>query len=245
MTAKIKFIEIVFGLLGLLLLFEGCHKSSKYDYVYPNDPKISDIHGWPHDSTLLYFPGKIHLRDSLIRIGGDTTYLKDYSEILHCAKEPILFNYNLYRDCYRITYSPSFGSPLVIVLLKDENHVQLTVKKIHRYLDTSFTYPVRTFIIWSKGKSIKMHDQQLVIKYDPAMVIFNKKVSIEVWETFENIIKRNNYRGQSSIGERGQSVDGVDAVLEHQSKYRYWFVDRQGEVAGMHYLAVIAGIILP
>ena len=229
-----------------LAVFCGCHRSSKYDYVFPNDPKISDAHGWPHDSTVQYFPRQIQLRDSLIRINWDTIGLREYSKILWLAKEPVLFNYNRFNDCYRIAYDPSFGAPLVLTLSKDANQVALQVKKMRRYIDTSFWSNAIPFRPWLKNKPTKLHLVPLVIKYDPPKVVFNKIVSLDVWKTFEDYVNGEKFLEQTPIGEQTINLDGFgSAVLEHHSKNRYWIVERNGEVPGLRYLAIIAGIIIP
>jgi hypothetical protein len=124
----------------LAILLVSCVKKHNYTVLpFKNNPSVSDIYGIPRDSMTSYFPDslfyetKAHEFDSI-----EFDYkVKRRSYLLYKMNEPILSNYFLNKEIYRITIIRAFGKPIVIRVDKDKDGILIEVKKINR----NITYP--------------------------------------------------------------------------------------------------------
>ncbi len=62
----------------------------------------------------------------------DTFKLNWFSYFLYKLQEPVLSNYPLGREVYRLTWIRSFHPPVVVRMEKDGNRIQLTTKILNR-----------------------------------------------------------------------------------------------------------------
>jgi hypothetical protein len=209
----------------VVAIFCGCQKPSKYDYVYPNDPKISDVLGRPHDSTTFSFPEKIRLKDTLISTGIDSSMQRWYGEILWTAKEPVLYNRYLGHDIYRFTWIRSFHLPVVISLHRDGRDVWLNCEILNRTVDTFNTRKV----YWPAGSKSKKHNYLTTWDYKEHLQAYkyynSRKLSIDDWDRFVELVRESNFNNLSPT-KASDGEDGSEWIIEEHSKYRYWFVSR-------------------
>ena len=151
----------------LFLLFIGFHFASwSQNYIYPNDTKISDSKGITKKAGTLYFPANMFvetikqecLRDirkvKSIPFGSsipkdsvesyDSIYTKvdkidldRFSKFLYSSNEPILYNYYLGEEIYRLTWHRSFHPDIVIRIIKQKNGVLMICKNISGFLSVN------------------------------------------------------------------------------------------------------------
>ena len=133
----------------ITLICFGCGNSSDIRQIgYRNDLTVSDISGNPTGKESFYFD-PIVFRDTFpipnwvveppydtiddfnrvpkgkikveFEIMTDSLSLKWFSEVLAKNKEPILSNYYLGKDIYRLTWLRSFDQGVIIKIIKEQN----------------------------------------------------------------------------------------------------------------------------
>jgi len=140
----------------ITLICFGCSNSSDIKQIgYRNDLTVSDKNGNPTRKESFYFD-PVAFRDTFpiptlvveppydtiddinkvpkdkikveFEVNTDSFKLKWFSEVLAENKEPILSNYYLGTDIYRLTWLRSFHQGLVIKIIKDKNDYTIETK---------------------------------------------------------------------------------------------------------------------
>jgi hypothetical protein len=226
----VKIAYVVTGVLMILFIY-GCHKSVKPEYIYPNNPKISNAQGVPADSLTYYFPDSIKIRDSLIQTEIGHSDQNWYASDLYSAKEPVLFNYYTGHDIYRFTWIRSFNLPVIISINRDNDIVWLSTKILDRH-------PTYTQIKYLRAKIPSLYDIKYNIKtkdkidsivgphrYAEFKINSRKELSLKEWDEFERILKSCNYWNMTPINKE-YGTDGAEWIMEAHLSNRYWFVNR-------------------
>jgi hypothetical protein len=140
----------------IALICFGCGNSSDISQIgYRNDLTVSDINGNPTSKESFYFD-PVAFRDTFpiptwvveppydtiddinripkdkikeeFEIKTDSLSLKWFSEVLAENKEPILSNYYLGIDIYRLTWLRSFHQGVILKIIKDQNDYIIETK---------------------------------------------------------------------------------------------------------------------
>jgi len=131
----IKKIQILTGLI-IIFSFSNCDNDAEFNKTktnfvkFKNDFKISNNKGIPTDSTVNYI-----LKDAF-----DNDFKKEENSIskftsfgLFKMKEPILYNYSLNKEIYRLIIDRAFDPILIIKIEKiDNKKILLSIKKLNR-----------------------------------------------------------------------------------------------------------------
>jgi hypothetical protein len=111
----------------LMISTSNCNNTVK-TYPYENNKSISSLDGYPFDSMRTYIP-----------MHGDSIG----SYMYYIMKEPILYNYYLNKDIYRVRIIRSFAEPIVIRIENDGEETKIITKKLSR----NVSYP---FIVYGR-----------------------------------------------------------------------------------------------
>jgi hypothetical protein len=197
-------------ILVIPLIITSCNRD---DYHYPQNTHVSSNQGEPNDPLVFYFPDTIKTEKKTIAITLDTFKLKWYSGDLFCANEPILYNYYLGHDIYRLLYLRAFHNPIIISLNKDNDRIWLTTKELSDEADFNDTgihnnhlkdsHKITTEIIVNKTRKLTHYD----------------------WLNFELLLDSCEYWNSEPTNSR-IGLDGSEWILEAHLSNKYWFVDR-------------------
>lgn len=143
-----------------LLVLQSCGKTSeKQQFGYRYDTGTSDKFGKPIDSRSFYFD-PVSFRDTFpipytvidppydtvenvdnipkekikleFRIRTDSIYLESFSKTLFDNEEPILSNYYLGRDIFRLTWIRSFHQGVIVTISKNDEACSIETKWLMR-----------------------------------------------------------------------------------------------------------------
>jgi len=220
---------VFINILILTLLISGCKKAEKPEYIYPNDPKISDASGVPIDSLTYYFPSVIKTKDTIVTTGISPSQQNWYASDLYAAKEPILFNYYTGNDLYRFTWIRSFHLPVIISIQRDKNKVWMITKELDRHPQfTKITYS-HTNLLDVVKHNISTTDiiDSIVGPNRFAEFKINKKkeLALKDWYEFESLLDRCKFRKMLPVDSE-PGCDGAEWIIEGHLSDRYWFVNR-------------------
>lgn len=222
------------SIIYIVFLYCSFSCQEKKQYNYPKDRAISNQSGEPQDSLIFYFPSKIKLGDKMIQIEMDTFLNTMYSTILYTSKEPILYNYYLNRNIYRLILIPSQIDPIIISLNKEDNKIWLTTK---RFVKEPPFLGKKLRIISLKKSLQKGHIDfetytSLIAKKDEISInspFFEEQkrfLSHQEWDELNKRINESFFLKQLPIESNNDGMDGTQWILEVHSESLYWFVDR-------------------
>ncbi|MFD2936659.1 hypothetical protein [Spirosoma flavum] len=147
----------------------------------------------------------------------DTFRLNWFSYYLYKLEEPVLYNYSLNKDVYRLTWIRSFHPPVVISLEKKGSKVRLFTKMLtklpelpgHRYT--------------SRNGTIHVADTSDRIPFKINTV---RKLTKRDYQEFTHLISKLKALYISPLGFRNSiGTDGSEWILEtHRSDGYYFFV---------------------
>ncbi|MBL0745894.1 hypothetical protein [Chryseolinea lacunae] len=214
-------------------IFTCCDKQ-RGQYSYPNNEKISKSNGEPIDSLSFFFPIKLVFSDSTLETGLDTFRLQWYSSQLFPSMEPVLFNYYLGRDIYRLSWLRSFHEPVFLTLYKNGGKVWMTVKQLDRQPDFMPTRIIPQFALPKVGEpydttrkieELNSYPIQPPDRHANLKVNQTKVLSMSEWNEFESRLRRAGYwtmaPTQDVLG-----LDGSEWIIEAHFRNKYHVVDR-------------------
>jgi hypothetical protein len=228
-TTKMKFITVLVLAISLISCNMKDEKPSPIDYK--NDPNISDSSGLTSRNNIEFLPGK-YLVDSteIYSFGILSVYYR-------CFKAPLLYNFYLGYENYRLLWLRSFHRPVLISIIK-KNDITINTKILKSqpefwttvYLPKSNSAPsqeLRIFqdyesakIDFPKADSIIPPKQNIEIEFDTTITI-NKKQ----WMTFKILLDSCKFwSSEQYINTAG--LDGADWILEGQTPKCYQFIFR-------------------
>jgi len=224
---------------------------------YLKDSTISNLDGFLTDSSKLYFPDKCFINDKWVNIAKDTEEKVDYSYfnnyfslILRFFKVPVLFNYYLGGESYRLLwlFNPYQSRPILITIKKCGKDVLVNSKmlsenpdifaKVYTH-DNKVRYQKSKKIIKSFGPILALNTNidSLRKQYPDAdsiippenninlIVDTTIKLKIDDWQNLFGLINLSGFwTMEPYIGMEG--FDGMDIVFEGQTKDKYHFVKR-------------------
>jgi hypothetical protein len=207
----------------LLLLFEiifSCE--DKNNPNYRQNPKVSDQNGLAIDSSKAsYFPmikdtsdlfwkNMGELNANFDSLGMPYFWNRGISSQLKVMDEPILSNYFLDKEIYRLFWHRSFDYPVTLVLIKDGEEVTLITKKTDKI---PIAHSPEDSIRIKEGRKTKFYLNSV------------KKLSSNEWNNFEKLLK--NCRFDSLASEKESlGLDGSTWILEKHKKNGYKYVHR-------------------
>lgn len=213
--------ELKILIIGFALLFACSPKEKDFsNYIYPKNNLISDIKGIPVDSTSQYFQFD--------------TIETDEINLYFLTKEPILSNYYLSKDVYRLNIFPEFGPSYIIKLeiVGDESYlIAKTIRLISlRTLnnDSIEKYKEKESIIIKKTfLSENTEDCTFTYVYESKTIRLDKKEEKQLLDIFNSIdfwdlsrtIKEPEYLGL-----------GTFYTIEAHTKNNYHYLNRHNEM---------------
>jgi hypothetical protein len=207
----------------LLFLFGitfSCKEKNNPNYT--QNPKVSDRNGNAIDSAKAsYFP-MINDTSDLVwqRSGGlnanfdslgmDFFLNKEISKQLKVIDEPILSNYFLNKEIYRLFWHKSFDYPVTLVLIKDGEEVTFITKKTDKI-------PIAN----SPEDSVRIKEGRKTKFF----INSAKKLSNNEWNYFEKLLKNCRFDSLPSEKE-SMGLDGSTWILEKHKNNGYKYVHR-------------------
>ena len=205
----------------VIVFLASCKTESKTEYTYPNDIRLSNSFGTPLDSSSYYFPFKI----GNVLTGADTLTNRVYSSIMNSMKEPILYNYYLDADIFRLIVIESWKPVKIIKFQKNNNDILVMVKVINAK-DNNF-FPMADTLYINENGTIEKRKKFNANNKGKGNVTFDSK-TLRIsngWEDMIMKIKTNHFwEIKNTNGVQG--LDGTKVILEGHTKTRYWFVNR-------------------
>ncbi|MDB5243990.1 MAG: hypothetical protein JWP57_4616 [Spirosoma sp.] len=148
----------------------------------------------------------------------DTFKLNWFSYYLYKLQEPVLYNYPLGKEVYRLTWIRSFHPPVVIRLEKDGNRTRLTTKILSRIPELpGHWYSTRDGTIHLADTSASIGFRKKSVRTVPKAV-YNEYVRLFV-ELKASFISPLGFR--TSLGS-----DGSEWILETHKPDGYQFIVR-------------------
>ena len=215
---KIAFSQKFQVIIYAWLLILGCDQKSNTEYIYPNNIRLSDPLGIPIDSTSYYFPTQI----GNIITGIDTLSNKVHSLKLIAMNEPILYNFYLNTDVFRLTIMESW-KPIKTIKFYITNNDVLVVTKVLNSKGNEFFPMANSLIIKADGTIGSVVNNNKEMK----QMTFSSKI-IKIHNASKSMveqIKNTKYWGTKNLNDV-QGLDGTRIILEGHTKDRYWFVNR-------------------
>ena len=207
-----KHLLYIFIILTLLL---SC-REKKNDIVqrFQNNPKISDLNGIPLDSTCHYFPDSLFLDSITHSIDSFELLIRQVSRsyLLYKMKEPILSNYFLDKDIYRITAIRSWSKPICIRIEKSKDDISMTIK----ILNKDVTGPPIS--------RQSLHYDSLNQEKQNVKFIQNNttKLTSSVWDSLSTLIDSTNFwKTKPRLDLNHTQIDGSTWIIEGQNKFGY------------------------
>ncbi|MEQ9375859.1 MAG: hypothetical protein RIG68_11810 [Imperialibacter sp.] len=204
------------SLLIVSIILAGCIVSTSEPTLYPylSDPDISNKLGEPVTDSAYFFPIE-HFIDSIkfsntIEIRLDTFSVEWYSEQLRFMSEPILYNFYLGKQVYRLTWLRSLHPGIVLRLENLNGEIILTQKELtlikpwKRVDSVTYTYAPERFKLKDKSKKLKS----------------------EFWRDFERLLADNNFDNMPTTVAWEVGTDGSEWILERHDKDGYFVVNR-------------------
>jgi hypothetical protein len=189
----------------------SCHKDKFKPIKFSNDLTISDTKGHPTDDSTFYFPLSSFSFSSnqQNKTQYDSFRDKCYSRDLRNLNEPLLYNVYLKKEIYRLTVLWAFFPDIVLRLEFSKDSVILIEKKRIEYKSTY----IREDCVKEVIDSIKLEESRKVL-------------SIEVWNSFKDLVSKNQFQSMPSFIQYNSGLDGSEWILEQHNENGYYFVNR-------------------
>ena len=185
-------------LVSLSALFPSCGESvqdgSRNEYL-DKTIEVSN-RNVPLDSLQNYYPYKI-FKDTSQYKGAEKFLVNWFSKHLFAMKEPLLFNKNSNRECFRFLWLRTFHEPVAIRIERNNNDV---------------------YLFWKKCDGAG--------GYEPGNLIINKrkKLTTSHWNTFTSKIDSINFWTEN-VNDFG-GLDGSEWILEGASPINYHVIHK-------------------
>lgn len=202
--------HLFYILICLTFIISCSDRKSTEALRFPSNPLISDEKGLPVDSSVHYFPDSLLL--DTVKHYIDSLELKyriiDRSYVLFNLKEPVLSNYYLHKQIYRVISFPTLRPAFCIRIEKSENSVAIVFKRLNK----SYGPPQ---LSWPSGK---------VIPTDPLSIVINKSVNISnaYWDTLEMYVDSTKlWKDKPRIDLNDLQIDGSVWIIEGHEESGY------------------------
>ncbi|MEP1032968.1 hypothetical protein [Ekhidna sp.] len=209
-------------------------------YDYPNNPIISNKLREPRTDSTHYFPLELFI-DSIewadrIDVKIDTSKVEWFSDDLWFSDEPVLYNYFLDREIYRLTWLRSFHPAIILRLERNNGNIILLEKKMtfiepwkpvpeHRRqkLDTSMVQSSalkRAILDGKIGTPMEWNPDSSVVETNIL------KVSNKTWQEFQRLLEDKRFDRMPTTRAWGFGTDGSEWILEKHFENEYHVVNR-------------------
>jgi len=227
--------HLIYILIGLFFISCNCTDN------YPKDKSVSNTNGKPKDSLTFYFPTAIKRDTQIVKTKIDTFSLNRFSSVLYAAREPILYNFYLGHDIYRLLWLRTWHKPVIISINKNGNRVWLTIKELDRqprFHDMTYVKPIIRDLLpngeidTTKKYDTEMHIDSIVKGDRKANMTLNetKELTDKDWTEFENLIQKSSFWTlERQQQEKSFSCNGSSWIIEGHLADKYWFVDRKNQ----------------
>lgn len=213
--------------LVLLLVF------SSLSYKFPNNPSISDEKGNPVSDTTYYFPLELFI-DSIrfantTEIKQDTFSVRWFSQDLWLSEEPVLSNYYLNRDIYRLTWLRSFHPAIIlriensdgeVILIEKEMTLNEPRKELEQVPGNELTEEEKEQMTKGAGSLPEYQIEKATIQSKV------RKLTISDWTNFEHLLDELNFGSMPTTRAWEFGTDGSEWILEQHKEDKYHVVNR-------------------
>ena len=200
--------QIVVSLL-FILLFTACDK-----YKYPQDKKISDKGGAIIDTLGGHLPKEFVYDGKTQNLAWNSNLIMQINSYYLETKEPVLFNYYLDRDVFRLLLHEEGKEPLILSLNKEERRAWIVSKRI------SIESPEVT----DQQELDSIADLPLLwVNFD----VKSRELNKQQVQTFDSLFQTINFF-DLPVGEVDKKYDNY-CVFEAHQKNKYWYVYRSSD----------------
>jgi hypothetical protein len=226
-------------IISLIFILVSCCTQEKKEYVTPylNDPSLSKVNGELLDSSRYFLPPHYFEYNIQDKREIDSFLLTWVSSNYINFREPILFNYYLGNELYRLLWSRSFNNPVLISIIKsDKIYLRTKILNGHPSYMTEIYLPPNEKneggIVMTFEKNIKKiksdypeADSIVIPKMDIKIIDTTYILTKDKWNRFKELIDSCNFWSiEPTIDYYGK--DGSTWILEGQNKNFYKTVER-------------------
>jgi hypothetical protein len=231
--------KTIVTLLLLILFLESCSDNKEYNTIpFANSPEISNIFGEPKDSSTFYFPTELFI-DNIKHDSFDYHRYKKSSYMLYKMKEPVLYNYDLGKETYRIIALRAFHLPIIVRIDKYSDNIIVHVKRFDRHITYPFyIYERNNFRFFSSlGTYSKRELDSIKLIENPKFDSLNKKCNnanyiydlnyrlnlyTSQWDSLMTLVDSTKFWINRANVELNQlQIDGSKWIIEGQNKHGY------------------------
>jgi hypothetical protein len=186
-------------------------------YVWVLVPKERVTQSMFTDSNYAVLPDSLVL-ERQIRTRIDTFKLNWFSYYLNRLQEPVLYNYPLRKEVYRLTWLRSFHPPVVVRLEKEGAKIRIITKVLSRI-------PELPGYRYSDAQgNVRLSDTSSAV---PFKINTAKNVSKQVYQEFIRLLTQERVLSLSPLGFRDRiGTDGSNWILETHRPEGYFFITR-------------------
>lgn len=191
------------------LLFFSC--GGKYEY--PGDIKLSNKNGAILDSTASFLPSQFEVNGHNYTFDWNKDALNQINSYFSLTSEPLLYNFYLNRDIYRLVLDEQDQNPLIISINKQGDKSWIVSKKI----DPSFFEIDKT--IPDSIPSLEVLSAQFKN--------YSRELSQDEVHSFDSIFQASNFfeLENNEVNKYHNSF----YLLEVHKKDNYWYVYRSSD----------------
>lgn len=252
--------KILVILIGLSFLFISC-KNNRHTYTsYIEDSTISNKIGRLRDYSTLSLPLYLRRNNTIDTTGVDSLHDQVMiSTYLKASNEPILYNYYLGHDIYRLIWCPFRDFPLIISLHKQNNKVWIESsiisingiwslpqepepnRQLNREINSQIKKEIVTVreIIFTPNK----REREFFGSTMPRVRLkLKREISLKEWTDFEKMLNEYNFQNNKSYKIDSPSIDCDHWFIEGHLKNGYRLIKSKGHSKIGNYLFGLSGL---
>lgn len=226
-----------FLIVIVTLLILSCNHTSIQYAEYSKDSTISAIDGHLNKSSNQCLPTLIKRNGIIDTTGIDSSFDQFIiSTYLRVANEPVLFNFYLGHEIYRLIWLPTFDRPVIISIHKKGNDVWIESRIFSKHAPCP---PPSTHIEFVAPK-LDIQEEEVAniensvdstnkFRFDneiPKIKLFIKrKLSLKEWSNLEKLLDDYGFY-QAKPFKHVPIIDGTKWIFEAHSENGYGIVKR-------------------
>lgn len=223
MNSYILYISLILTILSV-----SCDKQRAGQYKFPQDTLISSKNGMAKNYLVNYYPSNLRINDFPENQKINSELAKIYSIYLFAAEEPVLYNFYLGRDVYRLSIVESRGYTRIFTLNSENGKHWLVQKKIIKQppieliLDLYSSKSGTIDSLWiDTVNSLYGIDIENMRYYKKS----GKKITDKEWRHFKKILADFHFEKIEPIQDYN-GKDGAVWILEIHQDNKYWVINQ-------------------
>lgn len=193
-------------------------------YKYSQDPKLSNMNGAMEDSiaeAVNFIPNQMEFNGTSYTFDWNRNLLDEVNAIYKLTSEPLLYNYYLNRNIYRLLLVEKDKDPLIISINKQEENNWIVSKKIS----------LSTFDIDKAIPDSVPEMEKLASRFKN----YSRELTTEEVHAFDSIFQQTNVFLLSN-DEADKHYDSY-YLLETHDKNNYWPVYKSSDDQALQAIA--------